>query len=52
VVKCGRYQISKNIQYNGNLETSPLAEAYIPADDSTALDPEGITQDPNTGTCM
>jgi sugar lactone lactonase YvrE len=34
-------------RYNGDLETPPLAAVDILADDSTAIDPEGITCDPN-----
>jgi sugar lactone lactonase YvrE len=37
------------LRYDGDLESPPLATVDIIADDSTAIDPEGITCDPNSG---
>lgn len=37
------------LRYDGNLSTPPLYSIYTSADDSTALDPEGITCNPKTG---
>lgn len=37
------------LRYDENLSGPPLDSVFTPEDDSTAVDPEGITCDPNTG---
>lgn len=37
------------LRFDENLSGLPLDSVYTPGDDSTAVDPEGITCDPNTG---